>query len=253
MTSSPKKSGSKDIGSAQLPLFYKNVAVLDEKRHGKKRLSEGSFPFAAEANAIPLNGIEFRFAVTEYPIVFFNEAPFMPAVIVGLTKDKNLLINGDGKWEEGCYVPAYVRRYPFIFLESEDKETLTLCIDEDSETLDKEGDVQLFDGDQPSEDTNRILEFCRVFQGHYNNTLEFSKALGEQELLIEKTADAKTKDGGQHVLGGFKVVDENKMREFPDNLASKWHNNGWLPLIYWHIASQNNWGRLIDRQAIRSA
>ena len=72
-------------------------------------------------------------------------------------------------------------------------------------------------------------------------------------MLVEKTADAQIKDGGQHVLGGFRVIDEEKLRDLPSDLATAWHKNGWLPLIYFHLASQNNWASLLDRQVNRDA
>jgi hypothetical protein len=126
-------------GSKALPLFYGAPRPLDSRRHASKRLrATNDLGFARRTNSIPLNGIEFLLAVKHYPIVFTASEPAVPVAVVGLRERENLYIRPDGSWETGAYVPAYVRRYPFIFLEHAGGGQFTLCIDEGSGALSNE-------------------------------------------------------------------------------------------------------------------
>ena len=58
---------------------------------------------------------EFPSAATEDAIVFAgNESVVMPALILGLRANENLYLTAGSKWDVK-YVPAFLRRYPFVF------------------------------------------------------------------------------------------------------------------------------------------
>ncbi|MBF0587899.1 MAG: SapC family protein [Magnetococcales bacterium] len=229
-----------------MPLFYKSVSVLDPGRHADVGLSRSrNFGFAAKANSAPLNGVEFRMAATNYPIVFTGAAPYLPMAIFSGRQEENLFVSDQGIWRQNHYIPAYVRRYPFIFVANEEAESLTLCIDDASEMVIKNGEEnRLFENGEASDVVKRALEFCRIFQGHFQLTVEFTKALEESGLLVNRAVDLKLSSGDTLKVGGFKLVDENKMTELSDETVALWHKKGWLALIYWHIVSQNNWNEL---------
>ena len=109
-------------------LFYRNPVLLNAGQHAASGLREiRDFSFAREANAIPVNLVEFPLVARHYPIAFVGGDNPYPAAIVGL-KEGNLFIDGEGAWKPGCYVPAYVRRYPFIFADDKDRGLLSLCV-----------------------------------------------------------------------------------------------------------------------------
>ncbi len=62
--------------------------------------------------------VEFAVAARHYPIVFSNSAPHLPVTVCGLQTGSNAFVGNDNRWTQGCYVPAYVRRYPFILMEN---------------------------------------------------------------------------------------------------------------------------------------
>ena len=45
----------------------------------------------------------------------------------------------------------------------------------------------------------------------------------------------------------FLVIDENKFNELSDKDFLEWRTKGWLPLVYFHMASMFNWPVLVDR------
>src|SRR5262245_41509961 len=104
-----------------LPQFYRNPVPLDPVRHAKAGLkNRDDFGFARGTNAIALTGAEFASAARAYPIVFSAAAPVVPFAVVGLRDGDNLFLDAAGNWREDTYIPAYVRRYPFIFFEIAD-------------------------------------------------------------------------------------------------------------------------------------
>jgi tetratricopeptide (TPR) repeat protein len=126
--------------------------------------------------------VEFAVAARHYPIVFSNSAPHLPVTVCGLQTGSNAFVGNDNRWTQGCYVPAYVRRYPFILMENAEAKQFILCVDEDSDMVGKKGERVLFDDEgKPSELTNRAMELCRAYRGQYESTRRFVEELAERE------------------------------------------------------------------------
>src|SRR5262249_799625 len=124
---------------SNLPLFFKKPEALRADWHGGLKLSpKGDFSFALGTNPVPLMVSEFAQAARFYPVVFAGETP-MPVAVLGL-KDSNLFIDAEGQWDAGTsYVPAYVRRYPFTFIEQPNQQGFILGIDRASSRVCEEG------------------------------------------------------------------------------------------------------------------
>jgi len=236
-----------------LPLFYTSPAPVTADRHSKKKLAEaGDYRFAANANSVPLNGTEFGAAMRHYPIVFTRSDNPFPVALLGLRPDINLMVDEDGTWEQGTYIPDYVRRYPFIFVAGPERDRMVLCIDEASSRLnDKQGEP-LYDADsKPTKTTQEALDFCGSYQQRHRVTQAFATALMEHGLLVEQNAQVTLADGTKTQLHGFTVVDVEKLNRVRDETFLEWRQKGWLPLIYLHLASAASWGTLVDRAALR--
>jgi hypothetical protein len=241
-------STASDVAESKLPLFYTAPQRLDSRRHSGKRLAPATrFGFAKATNSIPLNGIEFLLAVKNYPIVFAATDPALPVAVVGLRDRENLYVRADGTWETGAYIPAYVRRYPFIFLEDRERGQFVLCIDESAETLsDSEGEL-LFEDDKPGPAGIRGRDFCTAFQGQVQATRAFADAVAAAGLLVENRAQVVLKDRRAMGVSGFRVIDEAKFNALDDATVLDWRRKGWLPLVYCHLISISNWSNLVDR------
>lgn len=238
-----------------LPLFYIQPRVLQPGQHSQKSLSpSATYQFAAKTNAAPIVAGEFAVVSRHYPIVFTEQPTAHPVAVLGLRDQQNLFVDADGKWHDGSHVPAYIRRYPFIFVENEARSELTLCIDEAAPHLVDGRDAPLFDEDgKPTELTQNALQFCRDYQGQHLAATEFAEALRKANLLVENRADVTLKDGQTLSLSGFKVIDEARFNQLPDEELLAWRRKGWLPLIYAHFFSVGNWAGLVDRTASTQA
>ncbi len=234
-----------------LPPLYRRPAVLDSNRHAQFSLKEeAGYAFARTVHALPLNLAEFPAAARNYPIVFAGEGEAtIPVVIMGVRTNQNLFVNEAGEWVRGVYVPAYARRYPFIFMESQDKTKLGLCIDEASEAL-VESDVRpLFRAGKRTEVVERALEFCSAYQREYQVTRVFADAVVEAGLLRDNQAEVRLKSGERFAVSGFKVIDEAKFNALPDEKFMEWRKRNWLAPVYCHFVSSLSWTALVDKAA----
>lgn len=265
MARAPKDTGEKtDVAPAdnsaaeapRFPLFYTAPRPLEAGRHAKTTLSDNiDAEFAASANAIPLNIVEFAVAARHYPLVFSNSAPFLPVAITGLRTGTNAFLDADGKrWARGCYVPAYVRRFPFILMENTEQQQFILCVDEDSGFLGEEGERRLFGDDaKPTEITNQALEFCRAYHAQFEATQRFVTELGERDLLTDNSTEIRLSDDRKIQMQGYKVIDREKFENLPDDVFLEWRAKNWLPIAYAHMTSLSNWPAVLQRAADRAA
>ena len=238
---------------APLPLFYRAPRPLHQELFGGKGLrKEGDYRFAAEAHAVAVHLQEFRFAAAHYPIVFSDEAVPAPLAVLGLQHGRNLFLDAEGRWARDAYIPAYVRRYPFVVGQGAKPEEPILYLDSASDlVVDLEAEPEadpLFEDGAPSARTKQGLEFCTAFQRQVPVTQEFLEALGEHELLERKEVRLDLPGAAQpQVLSGLRILDEAKFNALPDEVFLDWRKRGWIAAAYWHWASMDNFQRLVAR------
>jgi hypothetical protein len=238
--------GTNQAGTAtNLPPFYRDPVPLEPKRHARFGIRPRTgYGFARDTNGIMLTGSEMALAARTYPIAFAGTERTIPFAIVGLRDKENLFVDAEGKWRDDAYVPAYVRRYPFIFSETPSENRLLLCVDEAAEAIERESQQPLFVDDKPSPALTEILRFCESFQVQYEDTRKFGEWLDGSGLLEERTARAELPTGQVLTMSGFRLINPEKLRSLTDPQVLELHKRGWLPLLHFHLQSLANWGLL---------
>jgi hypothetical protein len=254
-TKSTQESPTKPL----LPLFYKDPVLLRFEDHRDAGLAPAAgFGFAREAVAIPLCIGEFSMAMRHYPIVFTIDDNASPIVLVAIKREHNLFIERDGSWREGSYIPAYVRRYPFIGTETPDEAGQMLCIDRASDRFvtsiaDLHSTERLFDeAGGPTAIAQSAMAFCQAYFADSTNTVAFGQALIAASVLTPYHVDFRFPDGAQHQVNGFLAVDEKAFRTLPAETVTDWHAKGWLDLVALHLASLQGFQRLLSLNAQRA-
>lgn len=231
-------------------LFYSSAIPLSIQRHRDWAVEPGNdFSFAGKTNSVPLMVIEFMKAAAEYSIVFAGDSErVMPAAILGVRNDSNLYVDEDGKWNSK-YIPAFVRRYPFVFSSADDGKTFTLCIDEDYPRINKEkrGNRLFDDKGERTKYLDGVLNFLKEYQSEYNRTQLFCKKLLELDLLEPMQAQIKLKTGKQVSLTGFKCVSRDKLNALAPEKLAELAKMGALELIYVHLYSMKNFTEMMER------
>jgi hypothetical protein len=232
-------------------MFYDKPVALNKTKHKnlKVKAAEANFGFAANTNSVILAGMEFAEAAKEFPIVFATTAndKMVPVALMGLRNNENLFVDGDGKWL-GKYIPAFVRRYPFVLAEASKEGELVVCIDESfSGFSEKEGEA-LFEKDgKNSAMLDKAVSFLREYQKQYQLTEAFLAELKELDLFQTLNARIDMKDGRRFALANFQVIDEKKLLGLDEEKAMKLFKQGRLAWVYAHLISLGNLGRLVDR------
>lgn len=226
---------------ANLPLFYKDLIPLSSSAHAGHRVrSSDVATFLTSAHAIPITVDEFITAQRFYPIVFSVGENPVPLALMGLNEGVNVFVDEEGRLLGQSYVPAYIRRYPFLLAKLQPQaEELSLCFDPTSDLIGDGGEGNaLFDNGQPNDNLNGILKFCEEFEIAAQRTNAFVKEIQEAELLIDGEVTIQPTDAEQpFVYRGFQMVSEEKLRDLHGDKLRKLNQNGALPLVIAHLFS----------------
>lgn len=238
----------------QLPLFYKDLLPLNSRDHADwKAGTLESAAYLAETHAIPLTSDEFVDAQRHFPIVFTAGENPLPIALFGLNEGVNTFVGDDMKINQPVYLPAYARRYPFILAKLQPgSEDMSLCFDPTAGLIAKQDDgLALFDDkSQPTEYTQGVLDFCRRFEEAGQRTKLFMEELAKLDVLMDGEIAITRNDmpDKPFIYRGFRMVDENKMRELPTEKLEALSKNGMLMLIYAHLFSLNLMRTIFERQ-----
>jgi hypothetical protein len=228
--------------AAPLPLLYNALDALNSGQHGKMKLKKSyTLPQVGETHAVPVTVEEFTIVQRHYPIIFSAGETPIPLALLALNEGVNTYFDADGRpIDKNVYIPAYLRRYPFLLAKLRpDTDELSLCFDPTAGAVAEDADgMDLFEGDQPSEVTKNILQFCEQFEQAGQRTQAFMDELQKSGLLMEGEVSIQPDGAEQPFLyRGFRMVDEEKLRELRGDELRKMNQSGMLPAIYAHLFS----------------
>lgn len=229
-------------------LLYGNAAPITKARHGEWSVKTGAdYSFASRINSVPLLLTEFQNAGSEYALVFTEmDDVVMPAAILGIRDEVNLFVSEEGEWQ-GQYIPAFIRRYPFVFSSGDDGASFTLCIDEDFSGCNQEGrGERLFDADgERTQYLETMLGFLQAFQVEFQRTQAFCARLKELDLLEPMQAQFSLGTGEQVSLQGFFTVNGDRLNALPGDQLEELAKSQLLESMYMHKFSLNNFSSMV--------
>jgi hypothetical protein len=236
-------------------LFYENVVPVSKERHADLSIERIDFDFAANVNSVPLTAIEMPLAAREYTIVFAgNEEAVAPVVVLGVNGSTNQYLDEEKAWKAD-YIPAFVRRYPFVFSQTQDGQQFMLCVDEGWDGCNREGRGQrLFDDEgEQTEYLQNMLKFLGDYQAQFVRTQTYCNRLKELDLLEPMQAQLTLPGGEKRSLGGFLGATRNKVKALDSEKVAELVKTDELELTYLQMASLNNLGSVINRSLPKKA
>ncbi len=238
--------------TAKSKALYQKPTVLNAEAHRTLKFKAvADYKHTAHMGSALLLGHEFMMVAKEYPIVFVkSENDNWDAVsMLSLKGDQNLFVGKNGEWL-GQYVPAVMRRYPFILSQAEGQEDYTVCFDEASSCFEGDSGNPLFDAEGKQTKTlQNIIHFLNEFQRNYQVTQNFIAKLNELELLKDIEGTFTIKDGEKFKLTGMWVVDEEKLSKLDEKTVNELFKSGYLAWIQFHVMSLSNLTPLANRFA----
>ena len=232
-------------------LFYSQPEPLSAEAHGALGVNpvDKPYAFAGVTNLVPLTVTEFAPAALTYPVIFAGEAK-QPVAVMGLRAGENLFVSDEGDFRPEAYIPAYVRRYPFVFANDDVEKRLILCVDRAAPFLTEGGQTKLFEDGQPSQYTQQAMEFCNNFEQERQRTDAFVALLTELDLFESKEAVFTPRNpdgtpGATQKLAEYFAVSEDKLKALSPEKLAELRDNGALGQIYAHLVSLLGWDRLI--------
>ncbi|GGJ95300.1 SapC family protein [Pseudomonas matsuisoli] len=228
-------------------LFYRDIKALNREEHKALRLQpvENS-AFAAGMHLVPLAGLEFFQAVRHYPIVFIGEKEKpTPIALLGLEKGHNGYLDRAKQWQTNTYIPAFVRRYPFV-LAADGESNFTVCFDAAYEGWGNEGRALFEEDGRNTPFLDEMIGFLQNFTKEMERTQHFASKLVELNLLESRSLKLTHRGGAQFTLNDFQAVNEERFLALPDEQVLELNRLGFLGWIYAHLMSLGNANHLFE-------
>ncbi len=206
-------------------------------------------------NSVPLVAPEIPHAAREYTVVFAESgSDVIPIALLGVQDNQNLYLTDEGGWD-AKYIPAFVRRYPFVFAQNTESNTFTLCIDETWVGCNREGRGERLINEQGEKTPflERLMNFLQDYQRNSQRTTAYGNRLKELGLLESKAANFTLPDGKTVTLRGFMAVDREKLNALPAETLHQLAQTGELEVTYAHLLSMNNLSLMLERATQRGA
>ncbi|WOK36350.1 SapC family protein [Sphingomonas sp. C3-2] len=235
-----------------LPVMFKDLVPLSSNDHKDwKARQVDRAPWLVNQHAVPITIDEFVLAQRYYPIIFTTGENPVPLALMGLNEGVNMFVDDEGKLVGAPYVPAYIRRYPFMLARLRpDSEELSLCFDPSADVIGAFEDGQpLFEDGQPSDAVKSVLGFCEQWEQSWQRTQAFMDEVVKAKILIDGEVSIQPDGAAQpFIYRGFQMVAEDKLRELRGDSVRKLVGNGILPLLYAHLFSLSQMTELFSKQ-----
>lgn len=252
-----------NVGSV---LFYRQLEPLTVEHHGALGVSLSANPYAylAGTYAVPITADEFQFAAVSYPIVFATQSK-APLALMGPYPGVNVFIAEDGAMDPDAYVPAYVRRYPFLPVAVDGPRDplggqgrMVLCIDRAAATISDRPEIPFFENGQHSQYTKGAVESCNKFEELARRTRQFIRILEQHDLFesMQLSVPRANPDGTEappQKVSDCLRISEEKLNALPNDVYLKLRDIGIPGLVYAHLLSLSLWSKLLSRLARRNA
>lgn len=241
-----------------VPWGYDEIVPL-QKQHRVLLRGGGTPAFCRATNALALSFAEFVVAARDYPIVFAGSGGasgegYVPVIVLGLADRANLFVDGAGEWDPACYLPAYVRRYPFCISKVYDAEgkpgsERIVCV---AKTYLDPGGVALFDAaGQPGAQWQGIERLLTEYESDLDRTAEMCAALQRLDIFMPFSMEVTENGRKETRLKDMFRIDEAKLAALKPAAHKALVAKGFMGRIYAHLHSLENFSRLYQREQQR--
>ncbi len=225
------------------------VPVKKEQHQNLKIATTRNISHVAGQHIIPVSAIEYAQSSASFPIVLVKNPDserFRSVAMLGLEAGENLFLQ-DEKWT-ALSMPQSISMVPFsLGVDPEKENTLTTCIDLDSEFVGEDKDLALFEAD--GEDSEMFVSVQKGLGRLFDNermTENFIKELQENDLLQELELNIALQTGEKKKLVGIFTINEDKIKDLSDEKVLDFHKRGLFVPIYSMLGSLTQVNNLVQ-------
>ena len=239
-------------------LFYSAPEPLSKEAHAKLGIKnlDAPYAFTSRTHLVPVTVTEFGPAGLCYPLIFISDEK-TPVAVLGVNAGENLFVDEKGVFAPECYLPAYVRRYPFVLANDAAAQRMVVCIDRKAPMIGEHPDAAFFENGEITDYTKNAIDFCNNFEQEAQRTASFVKLLNDLDLFEVKRAHYTPPPGPDgkpsepQVVAEYQGVSEEKLNALPIEKLKELRDNGALAQIYCHLISLLGWDRLLVKAMLR--
>ncbi|MDP2157343.1 MAG: SapC family protein [Nitrospirota bacterium] len=229
--------------------LYRQPVVLNSETHKAIKVAPvKDYGFAAEMNSSIVVCQEFLEAAKYYPIVFSNTKDVItPVALLGISS--NLSVDSVGTWQEDTYIPAFIRRYPYILAEGLAGDgSLSVCVDSEYAGFDAKDGVRLFTDDGKNTPAlDKAIEFMRTYHNQFEITKAFVSQIRDLNIFRAVDANISLTGGKKFTIKNLSMIDEQALLKLSDEQLIKLVRSGALAWIYAHLYSLTNFSKIVTR------
>ncbi|MFC2992565.1 SapC family protein [Halomonas tibetensis] len=231
--------------------MFKTLETLDTQKHADLHYrGVPGYVFAKEISATPLSASEVVKASRSLPVVFSSGDKVLPMALLSVAKESHPCVDEQGNWLK-AYIPAHIRRYPFVLGETGEQGRFVVMIDRAADNFletAEQGAEPLFQDDKPPEGgiVERARKFLVQFQRELEETQKFLAPLAEHDLLVERQVTLNRNGEQEVAVRGFRSVDAEQLAKLDDATLASWARSGLLGVVYAHLHSQENVQALLE-------
>ena len=227
-----------------------NWVPLSKTAHARKALKKKeNFDFVKNVTLVQLYNFEIQQAVSYLPIMFVKNGDLLNLCgVLGLSKDENLFVNTENKWDV-YYFPAAFKSYPFRTVKTADGKYAILFLEESGLIVDEALGEPLFD--EQGQETETLRHYTQLLaQMEQSNAAssKISSLLMELELLQPFELKVSAQSGTSHLVEGLHSVDIKRFKELDEEDYRKLRQHNAIEIIYAHLFSLSCFNKLIGRK-----
>jgi hypothetical protein len=249
--------GNNDDMTITPPFGYGPIAPLQKTDRVLLPAAGATPEFCRTINAIAISAGEFNAVGRDYPIVFSSQddgASFAPVAVLGITNGQNLFVDAAGDWDKTCYLPAFVRRYPFciskLYVDGEARSERLVCVVK--AYVDGQG-LRLFDdAEKPTTQWQAIERLLQGFEDDLDATAQMCAVLAKLELFSPFKFEVVHEQKTMLSVQGMYRIDEAKLAELKPASLKAMVNKGLMGAVYAHFRSLERFGNLYQRAEERA-
>lgn len=240
-------------------LMYDDPRPLRYDTHGKLgvTMQEGAFDFLKNIHYVPLTANEFGVAASHYPIIFAGP-DHMPLAVMGMRQGDNLFVDENNQFKQDAYVPAYVRRYPFVLAASQEGtgDRMLVCVDHACSAIKENPDQAFFkDENEPSAYTQQAIEFLQQYESQRKGTEQMMSRLAELDLFYTRDVtyrpQMRGRPGAEQKVTEHVALDEKKLTQLDEKTLKELMESGIIGAAYAHLLSMFRWDQLLEMEIRR--